>query len=71
MGSFLRKNMFYELKTTDQASVVKEYQQLTTLVLENARNKMTSLGSLLQTNLNFKRVFKIIHKEDQLINTEI
>ena len=71
MGSFLRKNMFYELKTTDQASFVKEYQQLTTLVLENARNKMTSLGSLLQTNLNFKRVFTIIHKEDQLINTEI
>ena len=71
MGSFLRKNMFYELKTTDQASLVKEYQQLTTLVLENARNKMTSLGSLLQTNLNFKRVFTIIHKEDQLINTEI
>ena len=63
--------MFYELKTTDQASFVKEYQQLTTLVLENARNKMTSLGSLLQTNLNFKRVFTIIHKEDQLINTEI
>ena len=71
MGSFLRKNMFYELKTTDQASLVKEYQQLTTLVLEIARNKMTSLGSLLQTNLNVKRVFTIIHKEDQLINTEI
>ena len=35
------------------------------------QRETTSLGELLKNNLGFKRVFSVIHKEGQPINSEI
>lgn len=71
LSSFFRRSILYQLKATDEASIEKEYLQLEDLELEKVQRETTSLGELLKNNLGFKRVFSVIHKEGQAINSEI